>query len=124
MDHLFPSIRDTDKPGAIRSNSGILFALERRISSCLITKTAAAVSCSICGLREIVEILTFINSSSEASARSRLIGVFCAENAVLINGANSKVSNQHRYVLLEHWVSRCVVMTSIIQRFYCIIGKL
>lgn len=83
-DHLFESMRATDKPGAMRSSSGMLLALERRISSWEMTKTAAGVSLSVCGLRETVDIFVLISSVSEASVISCFNGIFCPAIAVLV----------------------------------------
>ena len=63
MAHLFWSIRATSRPGASRNASGMLVAPERRISSCVITKIAAAASATFCVRLETEVTCKFIRSS-------------------------------------------------------------
>src|SRR6266404_3424425 len=63
MAHLFWSIRATSRPGASRNASGMLVAPERRISSCVITKIAAAASATFCVRLETEVTCRFIRSS-------------------------------------------------------------
>src|ERR1700691_1822000 len=55
----------------MRSKSGIFVAPDRRISSCVITKIAAAACDSFCSFLETEVTWIFIRSSSETSERSR-----------------------------------------------------
>src|ERR1035441_3382813 len=82
--HWLESICATSTPGAIRRTSGMLVAPERRMSSWLITKTAAPVLDSVCSFFE-TEVTSMLNRSSKlAPAR------FCAEGvcAVILPGTD------------------------------------
>ncbi len=61
--HLFELICATWTPGASRSRSGIVVMPERRMSSWVITKTAAATSAARCSFRDADVISMFIRSS-------------------------------------------------------------
>src|ERR1039458_3798857 len=78
MAQALASICSTSTPGAMRSRSGMLVALERRMSSRLITKTAAAVRARLCSLFETDVTLTFIRSSMSSLLRSMGAGSWAA----------------------------------------------
>ncbi len=96
MAHLFSSMRATCKPGTIRNASGMLVAPERRMSSCVITKMAAAASASFWVLFETEVTCTFIKSSTLIAVTS---GRFCA-NALGTKKSTSPASNKARMVCL------------------------
>ncbi len=51
-DHLLASISATSSPGTVRSNSAMLLMPERRMSSLVMTKIAAAASIRVCSFLE------------------------------------------------------------------------
>src|SRR5467141_1445355 len=65
--HLFSSMRATSRPGTRRSASGMLVAPDRRMSSCVITKIAAAASATCC-LRLETEVTCIFHRSSKLTA--------------------------------------------------------
>ena len=94
MAHLFSSMRATCTPGTIRNASGMLVAPERRMSSCVMTKMAAAASANFWLLLETEVTCTFIKSSTLMAVTS---GKFCA--SVLATEKNtSATSNKARVV--------------------------
>src|ERR1035438_2667445 len=78
MAQALASICSTSTPGAMRSRSGMLVAPERRMSSRLITKTAAAVRERLFSLFETDVTLTFIRSSMSSLLRSMGTGSWAA----------------------------------------------
>src|ERR1700744_2697577 len=77
MAHVFALICATSTPGTIRNKSGIFVAPERRMSSCVITKTAEAMRESFCSVFDTDVTWTFIKSSRLESARSA--GLCCGQ---------------------------------------------
>ena len=69
--HRVVSMRATCSPGAIIRTSGRWVAPDRRISSWVITKTAAAVCESFCSFFDDDVTWMFINSSRLALVKSR-----------------------------------------------------
>ena len=64
MAHLFSSMRATCTPGTSRRASGMLVAPERRMSSCVMTKMAAAASATFCVRLDTDVTCMFIRSST------------------------------------------------------------
>lgn len=70
MAQVLPLISATSIPGTIRRSSGMLVAPERRISSCVMTKTPAATLDNFCSFFEADVTCIFIKSSMLAVVRS------------------------------------------------------
>ena len=85
--HLFASIRATCIPGTIRNASGILVTPERRISSPVIAKTAAAASKSLSSFLDTEVISMSISSSRLSSVRST--GMSPAQPAAVTENSNN-----------------------------------
>src|SRR6267142_789508 len=76
--HLFESMRATSNPGASLNASGMLLAPERRISSCVITKIAAAASATFCVRLDTDVTCMFIRSSMLSFVKSGIVCWLCA----------------------------------------------
>ena len=106
--HLFSSIRATSSPGASRSASGMLRAPERRISSCVITKIAAAALASVCSRFDTDVTFRFIRSSRLIAVTS---GKSWAETA-LVSSAPARTPPTARL----NRFARTVIAASLQQR--------
>src|SRR6267143_5184071 len=77
MAQLFALICDTVKPGTVSSSSGMFVAPDRRMSSCVMTKVAAAAWDILCSVFETDVTWMFVKSSMFIAARSGFCANFC-----------------------------------------------
>src|SRR6202050_2329995 len=81
----------------MRSKSGMFVAPERRMSSEVITKIAAAARETFCSCFETEVTLMFIRSSRLSFARS--LGGFCGHAEIAASAANAKTKHARRGTL-------------------------
>src|SRR5450631_628448 len=93
---LLALICDTSSPGTIRNRSGIFLAPERWISSCVMTKIAAAACDNFCSFLETEVTSIFIRSSMLRSVRS---AGFCWDQAGTVKHNDN---TRPKYRLLRH----------------------
>src|SRR5579864_2627262 len=105
--HTFAFMRATFTPGTMRSRSGMLVYPDRRMSSCVMTKTAAPVVHSFSSFLETDVTLTFNRSSRLALLRS-LGGVgdgFGGESCAA-SGSHSSAKLAIRLILEIRFINR------------------